>query len=202
MLKTEHFFSNNNSNVPPETSYHDLKSQNRLSCFEIFPERKMFCNKPTPVYTTQYPDLFNKNKEGLNVYTGKRNPLQLPEDEQYDRFSAQLLSGNLIHIQTKFPLSALNSPSSFANTDYEAHVNTKLGYSITHVFKTLSVTELNTLHTICEVKRTQFSTILAMSVKNSQLAGFFLTRNRSNFLYVKGSTAWLYDCPPEWFTLW
>ena len=26
-------------------------------------------------------------------------------------------------------------------------------------------------------------------------AGFLLTGNRSNFLYVEGSTAWLYDCP-------
>ena len=34
-----------------------------------------------------------------------------------------------------------------------------------------------------------------MSVQNPQLAGFLLTGNRSNFLYVEGSTAWLYDCP-------
>ena len=59
----------------------------------------------------------------------------------------------------------------------------------------MSVAELNTLHTICEVERTQLLTILAMSVKNPQLAGFLLTQNRSNFLYVEGSTAWLYDCP-------
>ena len=34
-----------------------------------------------------------------------------------------------------------------------------------------------------------------MSVQNPQLAGFLLTGNRSNFSYVEGSTAWLYDCP-------
>ena len=34
-----------------------------------------------------------------------------------------------------------------------------------------------------------------MSVQNPQLAGFLLTGNRSNFLYVEGSTAWLFDCP-------
>ena len=34
-----------------------------------------------------------------------------------------------------------------------------------------------------------------MSVQNPQLAGFLITGNRSNFLYVEGSTAWLYDCP-------
>ena len=58
----------------------------------------------------------------------------------------------------------------------------------------MTVSELNTLHTVCELERTQLLTILAMSVKNTQLAGFLLTQNRSNFLYVEGSTAWLYEC--------
>ena len=57
----------------------------------------------------------------------------------------------------------------------------------------MSVAELNTLHTICEVERTQLLTILAMSVKNPQPASFLLTQ--STFLNVEGSTAWLYDCP-------
>ena len=65
-----------------------------------------------------------------------------------------------------------------------------------HVFKSMTVQEQNTLHTVCELERTQLLTILTMSVKNPQLAGFFLTGNRSNFLYDEGSTAWLYDCPP------
>ena len=59
----------------------------------------------------------------------------------------------------------------------------------------MTVQELNTLHTICELERNQLLTILAMSVQNPQLAGFLSTGNRSNFLYVEGSTAWLYDCP-------
>ena len=59
----------------------------------------------------------------------------------------------------------------------------------------MSVVELNTIHTICEVDCTQLLTILTMSVKYPQLAGFILTQNRSNFLYVEGSAAWLYDCP-------
>ena len=58
----------------------------------------------------------------------------------------------------------------------------------------MNVSDLNTLHTVCELERNQLLTIRAMSVKNPQLAGFLLTQNRSNFLYVKGSTAWLYDC--------
>ena len=46
----------------------------------------------------------------------------------------------------------------------------------------MTVQELITLHTVCELERTQLLTMLAMSVKNPQLAGFVLTGNRSNFI--------------------
>ena len=48
----------------------------------------------------------------------------------------------------------------------------------------MSIAELNTIHTICEVERTQLLTILAMSGKNPNLAGFLLIQNCSNFLFV------------------
>ena len=59
----------------------------------------------------------------------------------------------------------------------------------------MTVQELNTLQTICELERIHLLPILAMSVKSPHLAGFLLTGNRSNFLYNERSTAWLYDCP-------
>ena len=95
----------------------------------------------------------------------------------------------------KYIFQALNISNNFATVDFDAHINTKIEFTIKHVFKSMTVQELNTLHTVCELERTQLLTILAMSVKNPQLAGFLLTGNRSNFLYVQGSTAWLYDCP-------
>ena len=129
------------------------------------------------------------------MHTGKPNPLQLPQNEQYNQFTTQLISGTLIHTQDEFLFPVLNSSNNFATIVYEAHENTKIDYYINHVVKSISVAELNTLHTNCEVERTQHLTVLAMSVKNPQLAGFLLTQNRSNFLYVEGSTAWLYECP-------
>ena len=95
----------------------------------------------------------------------------------------------------KFVFPALNVSNNFATIDYDAHINTKIDYTINHVFRSMTVQELNTLHTICELERNQLLTILAMSVQNPQLAGFLLTGNRSNFLYVERSTAWFYDCP-------
>ena len=42
----------------------------------------MFCNKPTPLYLTQYPDLFITYKEGFTMHTGKPIRLQLPQNEK------------------------------------------------------------------------------------------------------------------------
>ena len=100
----------------------------------------------------------------------------------------QFDTSNQKHI---FP--ALNVANNFATL--HAHINTKIDFTINHVFKSMIVQDLNTLHTVCELERTQVLTILAMSVRNPQLAGFLLTGNRSNFRYVERSTAWLYDCP-------
>ena len=90
-LETEHFFNNHYFTTSTDTPYHDTKSQTRLSRFEIFPEKKCFLKNPL-LYTTQYPDLFVTYKEGFNMHTGNPNPLQLPQNEQYNQFTTQLIS--------------------------------------------------------------------------------------------------------------
>ena len=94
-----------------------------------------------------------------------------------------------------FVFPALNVSNNFATIDYAANNNTKTDYTINHIFRSMIVQEPNTLHTICELERNQLLTILTRSVRNFQLAGFLLNGNRSSFLYVEGSTDWLYDCP-------
>ena len=59
----------------------------------------------------------------------------------------------------------------------------------------MAAQELNALHTVCELEPNQLLTKLATLVQNPQLAGSLLTGNRSNFLHVEGSSAWLYACP-------
>ena len=119
----------------------------------------MFCNKPTLLYTTQYHDLFIIYKEGFNVQTGRPNPLQLSQNEQYNQLTTQLISGKLIHTQDNIRFPALNSSNNFATIDYEAHINTKIEYSDNHVFESMSAAELNTIHTICEVVHTIHSAL-------------------------------------------
>ena len=108
----------------------------------------------------------------------------------------EFISGKnvLDNSNNKFILPALNVSNNFATIDYGAHINTKIDYTINYVFRSMTVQEINTFHTVCELERNKLLTILAMSVQNPQLAGFRLTGNRDNVLYVKSSTAWLYDC--------
>ena len=152
----------------------------------VFPNAQLFCRKPDSLYSTQYSDRFVTYTDGSNMHTGQPNPQ--PMINEYISGKFVLDTSN-----NKFIFPALNNSNNFATIDYDAHINTKIYYTIKHVFRSMTVQELNTPHTVCEIERNQFLTILAMSVQNPQLAGFPLTGNSSNFLYVEGSTAWL--CP-------
>ena len=170
----------------PHTQYPNNPS---LSRFEVYPTAQTFCGKPDPFYSTQYSDLFVTYTDGFNMHTGEPNPHSMIDE---------YISGKIVldTSNNKFVFPALNVSNNFATIDYDAQINTKIDYTINHVFRSMTVQGLNTLHTICELERNQLLTRLAMSVQNPQFAGFLLTGNRSNFLYVEGSTAWLYDCPP------
>ena len=64
-----------------------------------------------------------------------------------------------------------------------------------HADRCLTVQQMTTVSQPCEPERTQLLGILAMSVQNPQLDGYFLTVNICNFVYIEGSTAWFYDHP-------
>ena len=169
---------------PPQTTVDNPS----LSRFEIYPIAQTFCGKPEPLYSTQYDDIFVTYLDGFDMNNEQPRPHSIIDQNIRGRIQFDTSNQKCI-----FP--ALNVPNNFATLDYDVHINTKNDFTKNHVFKFMTVQELNTLHTVCELERTQVVTILAMSVKNSQLAGFLLTGNRSNFLYVEGSTAWLHDCP-------
>ena len=165
-----------------------LPNNPSLSLFEVFPTAQTFCGKSDPLYSTKYSDLSVTYTDGFNMHTGQPNPHFMIDE---------YISGKIVldTSDNKFIFPALNVSNNSATIDYDAHINTKIDYTIDQVFRFMTKQELNTLHTICESERRQLLTILTMSVQNPQLAGFFLTRNRGNFFYVEGSIAWLYDFP-------
>ena len=159
-----------------------------FSRFEVYPTAQTFCGQTDPLYSTQYSDLFVTYTDGFNMHTGQPTPHSMIDE---------YICGKIIldNSNNKFVFPALNVSNNFATIDYDAYINTKIDYTLNHVFRSMTVQELNTLHKICELERNQLLTILAMSVQNPQLAGFLRTGNRGNFFYVEGSTGWLYDCP-------
>ena len=129
-----------------------------LSRFEIYPIAQTFCGKPDPLYSTQYEDIFVTYLDGFDMNTRQRRPHPMIDQ----RISGQIQYDNT---NKKYLIPALNISNNFATLDYDAHIKTKIDFTKNHVFKSMSVREVNTFHT-------QLLTILAMSVKNPQLAGF------------------------------
>ena len=143
---------------------------------------KLFLCKPKPLYSTQNSDLFATYTEGFNMHTGQPNPQFIINE---------YICGKLVlnPSNNKYTFPALNVCNNFDTIDYDTHINTTTYYSIIHVFRSMSLQELNILHTVCESEQNQLLTRLGMSVQNPQLAGFLLTGKCSNFLYAQGSTA-------------
>ena len=148
-----------------------------LSHFEIYPIAQTFCGKSVPLCSTQYDGIFDTYLDGFDMITGQPKPHSIIDQN----FSGKVQFDNS---NQKYIFPVLNISNNFATIEYDALNITKIDFTKNHVFKSKTVQELNTLHTVCELERTQLITILAMSVKNPQLAGFLLTGNRSNFLYV------------------
>ena len=121
--------------------------------------------KPEPLYSTQYDDIFVRYLDGFDLNNGQPRPHSIIDQNICGRIQFHTSDQKYI-----FP--ALNASNNFATLDYDTHINTKIDFTINHVFKSMTVQELNTLHTVCELKRRQLLTILAMSLKNPQLAGF------------------------------
>ena len=108
------------SNSPLGTEKH---SSSRV---EIFSNRQTFCEKPTPMYTNQYPDLYNNYQEEFNMQTGNKNPIVMPEqDEQIsqDTMTSPLVFNTLLN---RYSFPPLNNTNSFGAVDYDVHVNTKI----------------------------------------------------------------------------
>ena len=122
---------------------HSTVDNPSLSRFEIYPIAQTFCGKPEPLYSTQYDDISVTYLVGFDMNNGQPRPHSIID---------QNISGR-IQFDTsnqKFIFSAINVSNNFATLDYDAHINTKIDFTINHVFKSLTVQELKTLHTICE----------------------------------------------------
>ena len=76
----------------------------------------------------------------------------------------------------------------FGAIHYDIHLDMKLDYTIFRVFQELSLSELETLHYLCELERTQILQSIALVVlKITYDAGYLLSGNRSNSIDYEGN---------------
>ena len=130
--------------------------------------QQKFCIEPTQRKTTQYLHLFVTFREGINMNTKNKNPIDIVEDLS---FSQQRISSSLVFdsVENKHYFPSLNGSNNFSTADYKASNNTKIDYTINHVFKSVNIQKLKKIHHISELERTQLPTILALSVQTSIL---------------------------------
>ena len=82
----------------------------------------------------------------------------------------------------------------FGAIHYDIHLDMKLDYTIRRIFQEMSLSELETLHQLCELERTQTLQSLALAVLKIPYAGYLLSGNISNFLDYEGNIFWFYTC--------
>ena len=86
------------------------------------------------------------------------------------------------------------SSTHFGAIHYDIHLDMKLDYTISKIFPEMSLSELETLHQLCELERTQILQPLALAVLKIPYAGYLLSGNRSKFIDYEGNSLWYYTC--------
>ena len=94
-------------------------------------------------------------------------------------------------------LSLMNN-TYFGNIHYDIHFDMKLDYTISRIFQEMLLSELETLHQLCELERTQILQSLALAVLKIPYAGYLLSGNRSSFLDYEGNILWFYTCTKKY----
>ena len=82
----------------------------------------------------------------------------------------------------------------FNASHYDIHLDMKLGYTISRIFQETILSELETLHHLCELERAQTLKSLALAVFKIPYAAYLLSCNRSNFTDYDGNILWYYTC--------
>ena len=97
-------------------------------------------------------------------------------------------------------LSPMNR-TPFGAIHYDIHLDMKLDYTISRIFQEMSLSELETLHQLCELERTQILQSLALAVLKTPYAGYLLSGNRSNFIDYEGNILCITPVPKKSITL-
>ena len=181
--------------------------ENKITRFQIYQETELACKYRNPLHKTQYSEILVEYENGFDMTTGKLKvdpyATSHPPNEgtSYKPVHFQKNTGQPGgHLKpqddqsTRLQELSLMNSTYFGNIHYDIHLDMKLDYTISRIFQEMSLSELETLHQLCELERTQILQSLALAVLKIPYAGYLLSGNRSNFLDYEGNILWFYTC--------
>ena len=202
-------------NVNPEKIKHSTYKirnlnnlENNLTRFQLYPETELACKYNKQLYKTQYSEILVEYEQGFDMNTGKiiKKPLATHHTTNDENTYIPLLnllkntrnSGGEAKPQdedsTRLQELSLMNKTYFGGIHYDIQPYMKLDYAISRIFQEMSLSELETLHQLCELERTQILQSLALAVLKIPYAGYLLSKNRYNFLDYEGNILWYYTC--------
>ena len=168
---------------------HDI--ENKLTRFQIYHETEFAYKYRNPLYITQHSEILVEYEKGFDMTTGKIKfdpyATSHPRNEgtSYIPVNFQKSAGEpggklKPHDSRSTRLQELSLMNStyFGNIHYDIHLDMKLDYTISQIFQEMSLSELETLHQLCELERTQILQSLALAVLKIPYAGYLLSGNR------------------------
>ena len=135
------------------------------------------------IRTQQFQELLNYYKNGHDTTTIKT----------YDNLQKQQDFQIFTHKVTADIFKTLNITFKTSH-HYDMHLDMKLDYTISRIFQEMVLSELETLHQLCELERTQILQSIALAVLKVPYVGYLLSGNRSNFIDYEGNFLWYYTC--------
>ena len=82
----------------------------------------------------------------------------------------------------------------FGASHYDIQLDMKIYYPKNRIFQEISLSELELLHQLSELERTQILQSLALAVLKLPYAGYLLPGKRSNFIDYERNILWYYTC--------
>ena len=188
---------------------HDI--ENKLTRFQVYQETEFACKYSNPLYKTQYSEILVEYERGFDMTTEKikfgpyatSHPIN--EGKSYVPVNFYKSKGQRVgklkpydSKSTRLQELSLMNSTYFGNIHYNIHLDMKLNYTISRIFQEMSLCELETLHQLCELEKTQILQSLALAVLKILYAGHLLSANRSNFLDYEGKILWFYTCTKKY----
>ena len=173
--------------------------ENKLTRFQIYPETELACKYKKPNYKTQYSEVLVEYEHSFDMNTGNLivdpmatfhsptdgNPyVSVKFQKNIGRIGEKLKPQDAD--STRLQELSLMNRTYFGAIHYDIHLDMKLDYTKSRISQEMSLSELETLHQLCELERTQILQSLALAVLKIPYAGYLLSGNKSNFIdYVR-----------------